>query len=172
VQRCSPSPNYSRHARACADADLILFSIVPRSERSHRNGIFISYRYRYTDSCRITRFLPRPGTDQPDKISGCNIAGWNAASAETGPYYEGKGRHVSPLTHRHLLQSEHTFCFMTPVCWRCFSRPSALLRCSLTLASRLRYVLVDTIDTRSCEGILRRFFSRFLRDVIVCENHR
>jgi len=51
-----------------ADADLILFSIVPRSERSHRNGIFIRYRYRYTDSCRITRFLPCAGTDQPDKI--------------------------------------------------------------------------------------------------------
>lgn len=61
--------------------DLIFLSIVLREVNDRTEMRFLSSRYRYIIDQGITRFLPRARTDQPDKISGCNIARGNAAAS-------------------------------------------------------------------------------------------
>jgi len=123
---------------------------------------FLSSRYRYIIDQGITRFLPRARTDQPDKISSCNIARGNAAAstncARPGSWRTRasaarnvRPRHVSVLTWATSFGSNTRSRFMTPVCWRCFSRPIALF--SPATPARPTCVLYVDTATRNVQYV-------------------
>lgn len=71
----------SRISTGGNSADVIFFNIVLREVNDRTEMEFLSSRYRYIIDQGIARFLPRARTDQPDKISGCNIVRGNAAAS-------------------------------------------------------------------------------------------
>lgn len=100
---------------------------------------FLSSRYRYIIDQGITRFLPQKAPElinrirSPAAISPAETL-QSANCARLGRPEDRRllqlrnvrPRHVSALTWATSFGSNTRSRFMTPVCWRCFSRPFAL----------------------------------------------
>lgn len=142
---------------------------------------FLSSRYRYTVDQGTSAISALRGTDQSDKISGCNIAGGNVALATAytklgirrGPSARRdqavlrnvRPCHVSALTWTTFSRPNTRPRFMTPVCWRCFSRPTALFHGIPALLPPVSAVSTQLLDVARCNMLVKSIRCRCFRHV-------
>jgi len=149
-----------------------------------RNGIFIKSisirrRSRYRcDFCFSPELISR--IRSPAAISPAGMSHWRlhtarnrrrlGARSDRAALRNIRPCHVSALTRVTISRPNTRSCFMTPVCWRCFSRPTALFPGTPTLlpsVSTVSTLCYSTLHVAVAFDILKSY-GEILRDASLC----